>query len=167
MSHSQNLRDISSQGTRVRLILVILGIVFTCSAAAVRADDGPRLNKTRLYVKLWQNHSYWPPKATQEQYDTTSWLPSVRFRVFGPLPGGSQFSVDITRPDGSLCVSLDCPTEEIRADQWLDVETPREPTGGTKVFTTGTGVYGFTIRLKNALSGQPSSLLREIQGRQG
>jgi len=126
---------------------------------SARNDDGlPRIIKTRLYVKLWQNHSYWPPKATQEQYDTTSWLPGVRFSIFGPIAGGSQLSVDVTRPDGSLWVSLDCPTQEIGADRWIEVETPREPLGGTKVFTTATGVYGFTIRLKNALTGQNQAL---------
>jgi hypothetical protein len=155
MNSSQTLRDISTLGTRVRLILVVLGLVFTWQGAVpARADDGPRIIKTRLHVKLWQNHSYWPPKATEEQYDTTSWLPDIRFRVIGPVPGGSQFSVDVTKPDGSLWVSLDCPTTEIGADRWVDVETPREPPGGTKVFTTGTGVYGFTIRLKNALTSQ-------------
>lgn len=160
MNSSQILRDISKLGTRVRLILVVLGIVFTWQGAApARAADGPRIIKTRVQVKLWQNHSYWPPKATQEQYDTTSWLPDIRFRAIGPVPGGSQFSVDVTKPDGSLWLSLDCPTEEIGADRWLDVETPREPPGGTKVFTTGTGVYGFTIRLKNALTGQNESLV--------
>lgn len=125
---------------------------------APRADDGPRIIKTQLHVKIWQNHSYWPPKATEQLYNTTSWLPDIRFKVMGPVPGGSQLSVDVTRPDGSLWVSLDCPTEEIRADQTLTVETPREPPGGTKVFTTATGVYGFTIRLKNALTGQNQAL---------
>ena len=135
---------------RLALALALLFIV----PAAAQADDAPRLNKTRLYVHLWQNHSYWPPKATAEQYHTTSWLPSVRFRVFGPVPGGSQFWVDVTRPDGSLWVSLKCPTEEVGAGQRLDVETPRNPPEGDKAYTTGTGLYGFTIRLKNALTGQ-------------
>lgn len=128
------------------------------SVATVPTDDGPRLVKTRVFVKLWQNHSYWPPNTAKEQYDTTSWLPDVRFRVTGPVPGGSQLTVDVTKPDGTLWVSLDCQTAEIGADRWIDVETPRDPPGGTKVFTTGTGVYGFDIRVKNALSGQNQSL---------
>lgn len=135
---------------RLALALALFAIV----TASAHAQDGPRLNKTRLYVHLWQNSSYWPPKATAEQYHTTSWLPSVRFRVYGPVPGGSQFVVDVTRPDGSLWVSLNCPTEEVKAGQRLDVETPRNPPEGDKAYTTGTGVYGFAIRLKNALTGQ-------------
>lgn len=159
MNSSQTRKDLSSVGTRVMLMLVVLGMVFIwATAVPVRADDLPRIIKTRIRVKLWQNHSYWPPKATAEQYDTTSWVPGVQFGVIGPVSGGSQFSVDITKPDGSLWVSLDCPTQEIGADRWIDVETPREPIGGTKVFTTGTGVYGFTIRLKNALTSQNQAL---------
>jgi len=158
MNRSQTLIDISRWGTRGWLILVVLGIVFSWGAAPARADDGPRIVKTRIYVRAWQNHSYWPPKATTEVYNTTSWLPDIRFRAIGPVPGGSQFAVDVTRPDGSLWVSLDCPTAEVGADRWLDVETPRDPPGGTKTFTTATGVYGFTIRLKNALSGQNQAL---------
>jgi hypothetical protein len=136
-------------------MLVLLGIFFAGQGAApARADDAPRIVKTRLFVKLWQKTSYWPPQATKEQHYTTSWLPGIRFMVGGPLPGGSQLSVDVTKPDGSLWVSLDCPTQEVRGDQFVDVETPRAPPGGDKVFTTSTGVYGFTIRLKNALTGQ-------------
>lgn len=150
---------ISRWKTCIGLVLVLSVIVFAgWGVPPARADNDPRIIKTRLHVKLWQNHSYWPPAAKQEQYDTTSWLPNVRFRVFGPVPGGSQFSVDVTKPDGSLWVSLDCPTQEIGSDRWLDVETPREPPGGTKVFTAATGVYGFKIRLKNALTGQNQSL---------
>lgn len=136
-----------------KLLALSLALLFVFSVS-VPAAEAPRLNKTRLLVKLWQNHSYWPPKATAEQYHTTSWLPSVRFRVFGPVPGGSHFSVDVIRPDGSPWVRLDCPTEEIGADRWLDVETPRTPPEGEKIFTTGTGIYGFNIRLRNALTGQ-------------
>ena len=135
--------------------------VATSAAAAPRVvdvPDGPRLMKTRVHVKLWQNHSYWPPNSMLEQYHTTSWIPDIRFRVWGPLPGGSQFAADVTRPDGSLWLSLDLPTQEIGAGRWLEVETPRDPPGGTKAFSTGTGVYGFTIRLKNALTGQNQSL---------
>jgi hypothetical protein len=139
------------------LVLVLLSIIFAGQSAA-RADDAPRIIMTRLHVKLWQFHSYWPATAKEEQYNTTSWLPSVRFMIIGPLPGGSQLSVDVTKPDGSPWVSLDCPTEEIGADRWLEVETPREPTGGTRIFTTATGIYGFTIHLKNALSGQNQTL---------
>ena len=127
--------------------------------AATRAgNDGPRIVKTRVFVKLWQNHSYWPPSSAREQYHTTSWIPDIRFRAIGPLAGGSQFSIDVTRPDGSSWVSLEVPTQEIGADRWLDLETPRDPPGGPKVFTIGTGAYGFTIRLKNALTGQNQAL---------
>jgi hypothetical protein len=134
MNRSQTHKAISGWQTHIGLVLVLSSIIFAGQGAApARADDGPRIVKTRLYVKLWQNHSYWPPATMQEQYDTTSWLPSVRFRVIGPVPGGSQFSVAVTKPDGSPWVSLDCPTEEIGAGRWLDVETPREPPGGTFV----------------------------------
>jgi len=159
MNRDQMLRASSDRKIRFGLILSLLGIVFAWQGAVpARADDSPRIVKTRLFVKLWQNHSYWPPKATQEQYDTTSWLPDIRFRIIGPLPGGSQLSVDVTRPDGSPWVSFDLPTQEIAANQSIDVETPRDPPGGTKVFTTATGVHGFTIRLKNALTGQNQAL---------
>ncbi|HEX8456458.1 MAG TPA: hypothetical protein VF656_03975 [Pyrinomonadaceae bacterium] len=161
MNRDRTLVVVSSGKTRIGLVLVLLlGIAFAGQGAATtaRAEDSPKLVKTRIFVKLWQNHSYWPPKATQEQYDTTSWLPDVRFRVIGPIAGGSQLAVDVNRPDGSLWVSLDCPTAEIGADRWLDVETPRDPPGGTKLFTTATGVYGFNIRLKNALTGQNQTL---------
>lgn len=159
MNSSHMLRAISSCKARIGLVMVLLGIVFAGQGTVpARADDSPRIVKTSLYVRLWQNHSYWPPKATQEQYDTTSWLPGIRFRISGPLPGGSQLSVDVTKPDGSPWVSLDLPTQEIGANQWIDVETSRDPPGGTKLFTTATGIFGFTIRLKNALTGQNQAL---------
>lgn len=45
MNSSKTLRAISSRGTRMRLVLVLLGVVFAWQGAApARADDGPRLN---------------------------------------------------------------------------------------------------------------------------
>src|SRR6185295_2601655 len=125
------LRATLNWGTRMRLAPVLFAILFAWqNATPARAADGPTLNKTRIFVMLLQSDSYWPPKATQEQYNTTSWLPDVRFRITGPLPGGSQLVVDVAKPDGSPWVSLDCPTAEMSADESLEVVTPRDPPEG-------------------------------------
>jgi hypothetical protein len=72
----------------------------------------------------------------------------------GPVPGGGQFIVDFTKPNGAAWFSTNCPTEEIAANRWVQVETPRNTsTEHDKKFTNGIGTFGFKIRFKNELQG--------------
>jgi len=126
---------------------------------AARADDGPTLIVTSIQLNTWRDETYWSSTAQKMLYDTSSWIPRMTFRVRGPVTGGSQFSVDFTRPNGSPWLQLDCPTTETATNSVVTLETPRdESDAGQKLFTNEIGVFGFKIKLKNELAGTNSVL---------
>jgi len=135
-------------------LALLTGAGVFLGAASARAAEGPVVIKTRVYVDVYQTWHAWVPAAKKFQDNATAWMPKLRFTVRGPIPSGSQISVDFTKPDGSLWWSLDCTTNEITADQWSKITTPQpSSTADEKKYSTGAGLFGFKIRLKNELSG--------------
>ena len=112
-------------GSKLVGAMVLLLCVVSALAAmgAARGEDLPTINKTSIIVDPWQLQGYWAPGAKEADFKTTSWIPRVKFSVSGPVPGGSQISVDFTRPDGSPWMHLDCPTTEIKEGATDDLET--------------------------------------------
>lgn len=137
------------------LVLLLVVTAFCGKMDGAQGAEGPAIIKTRVFAGVYQTHHLWVPTTKKFQNDTTSWMPSLKFAVSGPVAGGSQFSVDFTKPDGKAWLSLDCPTDEIKADDWDSLSTPRDTSTETeKKYTNGTGVFGFKIRLKNELTGE-------------
>jgi hypothetical protein len=136
-----------------RLFFLLIGFLTLMGSSPARAD-GPVILKNTVLVGLWQNSGYWAAGAKEPNFLLNSWFPQVSFRVRGPIAGGSQFIVEYTKPDGSVWGQTQCPTEEIGADRWTGVVTPRDSsTAAEKKYTTAVGTFGFKIRLKNELSG--------------
>jgi hypothetical protein len=128
-------------------------------AGVARAADAPTVLKNTVRVTLFQNNGYWKPGAKEADFSRNSWFPEVRFRVRGPVAGGSQFVIEFTRPDGSAWGRTPCPTEEIGADRWTTVITPVDTsTESAKRYTVAVGTFGFKIRLKNELNGTDQPL---------
>ncbi len=143
---------------RINFLWLLLA-AFGGQMSSVHADDGPTVIKTEVFAGVYQSHHLWVPATKSFQNDTTSWMPSLKFAVAGPVPGGSQFSVDFTKPDGKPWLSLDCPTDEIKAGEWDFLSTPRDTSTETeKKYSNGTGVFGFKIRLKNELTGEDKTM---------
>jgi hypothetical protein len=137
-----------------RTLFLLLGLLASVSTTPARAADGPTVLKNTVQVSVWQISGYWAPGAKEADFSRNSWFPQVRFRVRGPVTGGSQFIVEFTRPDGSVWGQSPCPTEEIGADRWTGTSTQRDTsTAAEKKYTTAVGTFGFKIRLKNELSG--------------
>lgn len=123
-------------------------------ADAVRTSaTGPTILKRTIEVYNYRFLRYWPnPKAAEPQYNTWSWVPRISFEILGPVPGGSQWTVDFQMPDGKPWLSYKCRTEEIGDDVLGKIEGPVSDDDEKKA-TTQTGLFPFKIHLKNALAG--------------
>lgn len=142
-------------GALVLASSLLAGALVVAVAPAAHAADGPTVIKPSVFVGVTQSWHYWQPATKKFQPDTTTWVPRLKFAVYGPVPGGSQFVVDFTKPGDRPWLSLDCPTQEIKADERAKVETKEDnSTEAEKLYTIGTGVFGFKIRVKNELTNQ-------------
>lgn len=100
------------------LLILICGCAFALGSPALASDprgsaDGPTILKNTIRVNVWQLSGAWSPGASSPDFKYNSWFPRIDFRVLGPVPGGSQFQVDFTRPDGSAWATVNLPTQEI------------------------------------------------------
>jgi hypothetical protein len=84
-----------------------------------------------------------------------SWVPRVAFLIAGPLEGGSQLVINVSKPDGSAWLSEPLETPELVAGAWGTVTLPE--LGESKAISQS-GSCGFQIVLKNALTGAKKPL---------
>ncbi|BCM92611.1 hypothetical protein IAD21_04493 [Abditibacteriota bacterium] len=118
-------------------------------------SSGPTVLTNSIHVNALRLQGYWNPTTKKQDFSTTAWLPQINFRIKGPVSGGSQLSVEFTKPTGALWYRVDVPTDEIKEDEYSSLHTPRDSDTATeKKYTTGVGLFGFKIRLKNELTSQ-------------
>jgi hypothetical protein len=140
---------------RIALIVIICSIATgsvpgrsTTSARATQS--APTLLKASLIVRANRLLHYW---KVPEQDNYWSWMPEMSFYVTGPINTGSAFVIDFTNEAGAPWYSVECETPSIDATCWQKIVTPAITTHVDKRTTLATGTFGFTIRLKNELSG--------------
>jgi hypothetical protein len=118
-------------------------------------QTGPTLLKASIAVRANRLKRYW---KAPDMDDYWSWLPEMSFVVLGPVNTGSAFAIDFTNEAGAPWYSVECNTEAIDATRWQKIVTPAITTHIDKRTTLATGTFGFTIRLKNELSGANEKL---------
>jgi hypothetical protein len=119
----------------------------TNAQAAAAGADQPALMYDSLQVTAWTNNSY------KGSYDVWSWTPRMKFRVWGPVPSGSQLYVTFQKPGGGAApwMTFDCETQETQKNYWRETEC-----GGRKVedkSITEVGPVNFSIKMRNELQG--------------
>jgi hypothetical protein len=101
---------------------------------------------------------FWPETLTSykgEYNDVWSWIPNVKFITEGPeLPSGGQYYVEVTQPGGAPWVKLKCENisdggPDFKCGNSNDLE---------KEGTLATGVFPFTIKMRNPLEGTDKTL---------
>jgi len=121
----------------------------TTSVSAAGSDQ-PTVVKDSVQVTASTNSSY------RKNFAVWSWVPSITFRVNGPIPSGSQLYVEYTIPGGAP-VKFDCPTQETQKDHWSETQC-----GGQKIAEDKRSIYtgpvNFTIKMRNELAGTDSTL---------
>ena len=126
-------------------------------AGATRAQ-GPTILKRTISVTTHRYLRYWKtPKAAEPQYNTWCWIPKLYFEVLGPVPGGSQWQVEFSMPDGRPWFTYDLKTDELGDDIFAQInmtENINYDEMEKKAITTPAGLFPFKIILKNELLGK-------------
>jgi hypothetical protein len=134
--------------------LALLLAVFIIGTAPVlntsANQDQPTLAKDSLQITAFTFNVY------KGNYDVWSWVPTMKFRVNGPIASGSQLYVQYSLPTGPW-VKFDCDTGNIEKGYWWKTEC-----GGRQIeeaqSTTYTGPVTFTIKMRNELQGTDTTL---------
>src|SRR5258708_13918606 len=134
------------------LLVAIIGAIVSGPSIAVSraAQTGPALLKASVIVRANRLLRYWKAPDSDNYW---GWRTEMSFTVVGPINTGSAFVVDFTNEAGAPWYSVECETPTIDASRWQTIVTPPITTHIDKRTTLGTGTFGFTIRLKNELSG--------------
>jgi hypothetical protein len=142
------------------LITVVAGVTALAVARPIAsADAAPKLWKSSIRVNCSRFLRWFPkPTAKEPVYNHTSWYPRLSFTIQGPLEGGSQLSCNFKKPDGTVWVNQLLETPEIGADETRQIDMPVNPVKDELNGIIATGLFSFTVNLKNALSGQNTSL---------
>ena len=123
---------------------------------ATVSQNSPMLLKASLIVRANRLLRYWKAPDADNYW---SWMPELSFTVVGPVNTGSAFVIDFTNEAGAPWYSVECDTPTIDATRWQRISTPAITTHIDKRTTLATGTFGFTIRMKNELSGANETLM--------
>src|SRR5690349_9761388 len=119
--------------------------------AAAPGEDQPTIAKDSIKVFTANiSGSLDAPKDKQLQ-----WKPGISFRVIGPIPGGSQLSVEFGYPGRANWAKFDCHTGETAQGQSLEVDECLAP---DRMTTPYVGPVDFSIQLRNELQGTTTTL---------
>ncbi len=126
------------------------------AATATTTEGGPKLLKSTLVIRADRMQRYWKQPETDNYW---SWMPEGRFFVLGPIPAGTKFIVDFTKPDGSAWYSVDCPCEAAAENEMRGVAIAGSGSHMDKRGITDTGTFGFKIRYANEATGAKGQLM--------
>ena len=157
---------------RLALFIVVLSLTANLSASATTTrtlDIGrwtldfpaapqasPTILKASLIVRANRLLRYWKAPEADNYW---SWMPELSFVVVGPINTGSAFFIDFTNETGAPWYTVECETPTIDATRWQRISTPAITTHIDKRTTLATGTFGFTIRMKNELSGTDQKIM--------
>ena len=127
----------------------LISTIYSFSTAA--SDDQPTVAKDSVQVTAFTFDVY------RKNYDLWSWVPSMEYRVNGPIPSGSQLYAEFNIPGTGPWVKFDCRTEETQKGYSWKTEC-----GGREIpedkGSTYTGPVDFAIKMRNELAGGDMTL---------
>lgn len=131
--------------------LACLTLAFALTFSAAFAQDQPTIMKDRVQMTAYTVNNQ------KGNYDIWTWLPSLDFRVNGPIESGAQLYVEVGYPGAPKWVTFDCSTGPIQKGYWWKTSCGGRDIGEEKG-STYTGPITFTIKMRNELAGTDSTL---------
>ncbi len=135
----------------------------TTAAAVEETTDqpapagGPTLLKSTLVIRADRMQRFWQQPNTDNYW---SWVPEGHFSVLGPVPAGTKFVVDFTKPNGALWTSVDCLCDAAGENEVRNVGIAGSSGHMDKRGITDVGTFGFNIRMVNEATGVKANLMR-------
>ncbi len=125
--------------------------------ATMPAGTGPNVNRPSIQITLRTHPQYY--RNGQEDQETWSWTPRIKYRVNGPITAGSQLSVEFSLPSGKSWIKFDCNTQETQSGYWWETECGINSNEvKDQDASIETGLAAFKINLKNELEGTNQTL---------
>jgi hypothetical protein len=153
----RNRYGVSTRVRRKAIRLLFLAFAFlVCTTLSFGSlspidQDQPTIAKDSVQLTAFTLDAY------RKTYDLWSWVPSIEFRVNGPIASGSQLYVEFSIPGTGPWVKFDCRTEETQKGYWWKTEC-----GGRQIpedkGSTHTGRVAFAIKMRNELVGTDATL---------
>ena len=150
-------------GAAPRLLELILPGLLTlgCLAAILywpsmsRAAEPSGIFKTSIRISTTVRH--WAIIVDHKDDDTWSWAPRIKFNVLGPIPSGTQYSVEFFMPGGRLWVTYGCRTPAVEAGKIGNIEAGYGIPYSELKAIRETGTFTFKIQMRNELAGTSST----------
>jgi hypothetical protein len=135
--------------TTVAACLIFIVSLFV-SNNSTAAQSQPTIAKDSIQITAFTFNVY------KGNYDVWSWVPSMEYRVNGPIESGSQLYVEFALPTGPW-VKFDCSTENTQPGYWWKTKC-----GGRDIpedkGSLYTGPVSIAIKLRNELQGTNATL---------
>ncbi len=139
------MRKAIRSGVVAVLLPLALPALLVAFGNAAAADDEPTIAKDSIRITFQTGE-------VRGGFEKPGWVPAIEYRVNGPIASGSRLSVEFTLPGKSPWVSFDCRVEETTKGRWWKTQCGGDAVSNDKAVVY-TGPVGFTIRLRNELSG--------------
>jgi hypothetical protein len=102
-------------------------------------------------MKNWVQFTTRHVTSYKGDYKTWSWTPVVRFLTTGPRPSGASYYAVVMQPSGATWAELDCTWD----GPYFECGGPNYPEDKA---TTASGVFPFSIKMRNPLAGTDVTL---------
>ncbi len=130
-------------------VVVALSLTLAAIGTAAAQEDGPTIAKDSIRVTIENN------AGGTNTSQTSAWLPSIAFRVNGPIPKASQLNVQFSLPTKKKWLEFDCDTAEIKKGEWWKTSCSG---GGKPNAVFYSGPMDFVIKIRNEVFGTDATL---------
>ncbi len=129
------------QASGMRTTVLLAGLLATASATTVAAE--PTVDRLGIVFHL---------KPHQPDKKEWKWSPNLRLKISGPISSSSAIVAEYTLPNGKPWVKVECENVSQTEDNEFLTLNDCGNRLEDKDAITQTGVFGFTVKLTDALS---------------